>query len=176
MSPTELLKEQIRKAFTVTCYPGDSDLRGSSEGDEPFRVEREFCGKCDWQSLAPEFIDLSPGGLGSALNFFSNEAFRFYLPAYLMADIDGKLDRSNPIFQLTHGLERRSARRRINPQRYGDQTWNEYARERFAAFTSEEAAAIVAYLEFKRDADEWNIMREEIDEALGDYWLERACR
>ena len=31
-------------------------------------------------------IDRAPDGFGSALSFFSDEAFRFYLPAYLIAD------------------------------------------------------------------------------------------
>ena len=83
MTTPETVKAQIREAFAASQYPGDHRLRGSDEGDEPFDLEREFRGRRDWQSLSPEFIDRAPKGLATALNFFSHEAFRFYLPAYL---------------------------------------------------------------------------------------------
>ena len=62
-----------------------------TKAEEPYLLEEEFKGKTDWQLLDSEFIDQAPDGLASALSFFSDEAFRFYLPAYLIADIDGKL-------------------------------------------------------------------------------------
>lgn len=119
----EALKNQIRSAFAEVQYPGDERLRGSDEGDEPFQTEREFRGKRDWRDLDAEFLDSSPNGLGSALSFFSHEAFRFYLPAYLIADIDGRLESVTPAFHLTHGLDESSRRERINPLRYGEEVW-----------------------------------------------------
>lgn len=166
------LKKQVCEAFAAVPHPGDERLRNSNEGDEPFLVERDFRGKHDWRLLTAEFIDNSPDGLASALNFFSHAAFRFYLPAYLLADIEGKLERTDPVFHLTHGLERASADKPINPQRYGDETWSAYARERFANFTREEAAAVVAYLKFKRQMDEFTC--QEIDDALQNYWHQKA--
>ena len=94
MTTTDTLKEKIRGAFTAAKYPGDKNLRGSDQGDEPFMIEHDFYGKNDWRVLSSEFIDGAPSGLGSALSFFSDSAFRFYLPAYLLADIDGKLERA----------------------------------------------------------------------------------
>jgi hypothetical protein len=173
-TPTPV-KTQIRDAFAATKYPGDDRLRGSDEGDEPFEVERDFRGKHDWKSLSPQFIDGAPDGLASALSFFSHEAFQFYLPAYLVADIDGQLERSDPVFHLTHGLERSSASRHINPRRFADETWSDYARQRFSGFTREQAAAIVAYLTFKKDSgDMLDSTRQEIDDALQSYWNEKA--
>ena len=64
------LKAQIRTAFAGVTYPGDKNLCGSNEGDEPFMVERVFYGKSDWETLSPEFIDLAPEGLASALVSF----------------------------------------------------------------------------------------------------------
>jgi hypothetical protein len=171
----ETLKTRIREAFAEARYPGDDRLRGSDEGDEPFDVERDFRDKRDWQSLSPQFIDGSPNGLATALGFFSPEAFQFYLPAYLIADIDGQLERADPVFHLTHGLERASASERINPRRYGDKTWNDDARKRLAGFTRLQAAAIVAYLMFKRDAETLDSIREKIDDALQGYWQERTA-
>src|SRR5436190_9296884 len=146
MVATDRLKDQIRTAFASVKYPGDKKLRGSDQGDEPFMVEREFYGKNDWSALAPEFIDGAPQGLGSALSFFSDAAFRFYLPAYLLADIDGRLERSNPVFHLTHGLDSRSKSEQITPKGPSLCTWRDYAGTRFAGFTKGEAAAIAAFL------------------------------
>ena len=70
-------------AFAAVEYPGDWCLRDSNEGDEPHLLEKEFAGKCDWRTLDPAFLDRAPGGYASALSFFSDEAFRFYLPAYI---------------------------------------------------------------------------------------------
>ena len=173
MKRGEELKSQIREAFSRAKYPGDDNLRGSDMGDEPFRVESAFRGKDRWQTLEPEFIDRAPEGLGSALSFFSHDAFRFYLPAYLLADIDATLNRANPVFQLTHGLDDATRSVCINPRLYGERTWMDYCRERFAAFTGDEAAAIVAYLRFKRDSSEFE--RKSIDEALRNYWNERVA-
>lgn len=175
MPTPQTVKMQIRQAFAAAHYPGDDRLRGSDEGDEPFEVERDFRGKHDWNSLSPQFIDGSPDGLASALSFFSHEAFQFYLPAYLIADIDGQLERSDPVFHLTYGLERSSASTLVNPRRFGDETWSDYVWQRFAGFTREQAAAIVAYLTFKRDlGDTLDTTRREIDDALKSYWNERA--
>jgi hypothetical protein len=175
MTTPETVKAHIRKAFAASQYPGDHRLRGSDQGDEPFEVEREFRGKRDWQSLSPEFIDRSPRGLASALSLFSHQAFRFYLPAYLIADIEGRLESSDPVFHLIHGLERSSAHTRINPRRSEDKTWREYASQRFAGFAPKQVAAIVAYLTFKRDSNNTPAStRREIDDALRGYWYERA--
>jgi hypothetical protein len=120
---SEALKAQIREAFADVDYPGDWCLRGSDEGIEPYSLEEEFRGKRDKEALDAEFLDKAPDGLGSALCFFSDEALRFYLPAYLIADIDGKLERVDPIFFLLHGLDESTSKERVNPARYGDRTW-----------------------------------------------------
>ena len=164
---------RIASAFAAVEYPGDWCLRGGNEGDEPFLLEKEFKGKTDWRSLDPAFLDRAPGGFASALSFFSDEAYHFCLPAYLIADIRGQLERSNPVFHLTHGLDESSRRERINPRRYGERTWFDHARHKFAMFDRAESAAIVAYLAWKRDDDECE--RRRIDEALGNYWNERAA-
>ena len=163
---------QVTSAFVALEYPGDWCLRGSNEGEEPYLVEREFTGKSDWHALDPAWLDRAPGGFASALSFFSDEAFHFYLPAYLIADLRGQLGHSNPVYHLTHGLDESSRHQRINPRRYGERTWFDYARYRFAMFSKEEAAAIVAYLTLKRNADD--LEGERIDEALRNYWSDRV--
>jgi hypothetical protein len=173
MDDKEKVEAQILLAFAATEYPGDWCLRGSNEGEEPYLLEEEFKGKADWRVLDPKFLDQAPSGYGSALSFFSDEAFHFYLPAYLIADIRGLLDRADPTFHLTHGLDESSRRECINPRRYGERTWFEHARHKFAIFNREEATAIVGYLTFCRNIDEFE--RQRIDEALRNYWYERAA-
>jgi hypothetical protein len=172
MPDLEAVKSQIRKAFANVEFPGDWCLRGSNEGEEPFLLEEEFKGKADWRSLDAPFIDRAPDGFGSALSFFSDEAFRFYLPAYLIADIDGKLERHDPVFHLTHGLTDDGRGERVNPRRYGQRTWFDEKGHKFAVFDREQARAIVSYLELKRETDEFQ--REAIDQALANYWSWRA--
>jgi hypothetical protein len=169
----EAIKSLIRCAFSGVEFPGDWCLRGSNEGDEPYLLEREFAGKSDWRTLEPSFLDQAPDGYASALSFFSDEAFRFYLPAYLIADIDGGLARTTPSFDLTYGLEDRAKTEKLNPRRYGERTWFESSRHKFAVFDRAQAAAIVAYLEFKRESDEF--ARPMIDQALENYWRDRAA-
>jgi hypothetical protein len=172
MQDKERVIQQISAAFAAVEYPGDWCLRDSNEGDEPYQVEEEFKGKTDWRVLDPKFLDQAPDGLASALSFFSDEAFHFYLPAYMIADIRGQLECADPLFRLTHGLDDSSRDGRINPRRYGQRTWFDYARYKFAIFDRAEAAAIVAYLTLKRESDEF--ARDTIDQALKNYWNERA--
>jgi len=153
MHDKEAVIAQITSAFATVEYPGDESLIGSNQGDEPFLLEEEFKGKTDWQALNPTFLDQAPGGFASALSFFSNEAFHFYLPAYLVADLKGQLEYTYPYYPLTLNLDPSS---------------------RFSMFNQEQAAAIVAYLTIIRDKDENELERPMIDEALIDYWYDRA--
>jgi hypothetical protein len=62
---------------------------------------------------------------------------------------------------------------RVNPRRYGERTWFEATSHKLAVFDKTQVAAIIAYLEFKRDADECE--RESIDQALANFWRHRAA-
>jgi hypothetical protein len=170
----EALKDQIAAAFADVEYPGDANLRNSDEGTEPFLLETEFKEKRDWASLPAAFIDQAPDGFASALSFFSPEAFRFYLPAYLIADLDGALEHADPVFYLTHGLTNGTKDAPINPQRYGEYTWFEYVTERFAGFSQLEAQAIQAYLAHQREKAPTEYERNLIDQALENYWAIRT--
>ncbi len=174
MNELESLKEQINTAFAAVEYPGDWNLAGSREGDEPYLLAEEFKGRSDWRVLEAAFLDQAPGGFGSALSFFSDEAFVFYLPAYLLADLEGRLSRVDPVFHLIHGLDDESRHEKINPRRYGERTWIDYARFKFSVLNRPQVAAIVAYLSFKRDSDRiTGLEKRLIEEALRNYWRER---
>jgi hypothetical protein len=174
---TEMLGKQlkiiIREAFSAFEYPGDCCLRGSDEGNEPFMVEKAFENKQDRFSLDAKFLDEAPDGLGSALSFFSDEAFHFYLPAYLIADIDGLLERAEPLYYLTRGFGSTSENDRVNPRRYGERTWFDVALYKNSMFNDAEVVAIIAYLEFKSKtvAEPY---RKDIQQALQAYWYKRG--
>src|SRR5438128_2201966 len=85
--------------------------------------------------------------------YLADEAFRFYLPAYLIADVDGRLDRHDPVFHLTHGLTDGVKNDRVNPRCYGERTWFEEKGHKFAVFDRAQAQALVSYLRFKREVD-----------------------
>ena len=180
-----MLMATIQQAFAANEYPGDAFLQGSYDGCEPEDEVGPFRGQRDWQALDPAWLDAH----STALSFFSVAGFRFFLPAYLLADLQGQLQIADPVFHLTHGLyeatvtlstPERMIRRQIgaaalvNPRRYGAMTFADLARYRLSAFTQEEAQALVAYLSYKRDTDAPGSRQSEIEAALKTFWLERA--
>lgn len=174
MNEADRVIAQVEKAFAAVEYPGDWCLRDSNEGEEPYRVTKDFAGRDDWHVLEPAFLDQAPEGWGTALSFFSDEAFHFYLPAYLVADIKDDLEHVDPVFHLTHGLDDASKNVPINPRRYGLRTWFDHAHHKFAMFNGAEVRAIVAYLALCKDKERYLFERERIDEALTNYWYQRS--
>jgi len=185
MNDREAVIEKIRRAFAENEHPGGRFLQGGFEGCEPYEEVGPFEKEEDWRGIEAAFLD----GHATALSFFSEAGFRYFLPAYLICDLRGQLQTADPLFHLTHGFsdwttevpagDRTLAIRHgrtafINPRRYGAMTSYDYARYRLSVFSREEADAIVAYLEFKRNLDPDAIDRTYIDAALRSFWLERA--
>lgn len=186
MSDKQKVIEQIHNAFEHNVHPGAGFLQGSYEGCEPGEVVEPFKGRTDWRTVPAEMLDANY----TALSFFSEAGLRFFLPAYLVADLNDQLLTADPLFQLTGGFhvttvevpmgERQFQRsvggsELLNPRRYGAMTHTDYARYRLSIFTREEAQAIVAYLEFKRDNDEYQIQTKSINASLEQFWNERAA-
>jgi hypothetical protein len=92
------------------------------------RVIAAFDDKDDWTTLAPEWLDKVPSGLGSALSFLSDEAICFYISAYIVAGMTTALQMVDPTFRLTHGFDHRSHNKKVRP--HSEKTWTEYARNR----------------------------------------------
>jgi hypothetical protein len=147
MANTDSIARLISNAFERNPYPGDDFLLGSRLGCEPADEVLPFQGKTNCKELTAEFLDKQAG----ALHFFSEAGLRFFLPAFLLADLRGEL---------------------LNPNLYGATTFLDYARYRLSIFTREEAAAIVAYLEFKQSRESTD--RDRIESALHQFWRERA--
>ena len=178
---------RIHAAFGSNEYPGDRWLQGSSEGCEPSEEVGPFVGQTRWQDIAPAMLD----GHYAALSFFSEAGFRFFLPAYLVADLRGQLRTADPLGHLTGGfhtgevelpvgqrtfVQRYGGTTLLNPLRYGAMTMEDYARFRLSIFTREEAVAIVSYLECKRDHEKVTKLRRPIVAALDGFWRGRAAQ
>ncbi|MEM7736539.1 MAG: hypothetical protein AAF267_12185 [Deinococcota bacterium] len=172
---------QLHTAFANAPYPGDTFLQSSSDGHEPQEALASFAGKWDWTELDADFLDRH----ADALNFMSAGALRFFLPAYLVADVQGTLVTADPTFQLTYGFhtvvlslpvngqtfsKHTGGDTLINPQRYGAISAKDYSRYRLAVFCREEAGAIVAYLQYMQTQR----TDPAIATALNDFWLDRA--
>jgi hypothetical protein len=186
MTRRESVIETLLETFKGIEFPGDQFLQGSFEGCEPYDEIAAFKGKKDWRALDSAMLDAHY----SALSFFSEAAFRFFFPAYLIADLRGELRTADPLFHLTGGFSVTSidapagspvttlntgGSTLLNPRRYGAIISADYARYRLSVFTREEARAIVAYLEYKRENDDHGINAPRIDAALNAFWLDRAA-
>lgn len=180
------LTETIRMAFNDRVYPGDDRLCGSDYGDEPAEYALEFRG-LDWRTLHPEFLAYHY----PALSFFTAEAFAYFLPAFMIADVLGEAGNADPVFHLTHGLyeEPRFDVASLSPevlqaggvspddvewfqasrQPIDGVDWHAYALERFAGFKWRERQAIVRYLDY-RAAHSWEFVAVNINAALDSYW------
>lgn len=187
MTNQETVIQAIYAAFGQNEYPGDHLLQGSFEGCEPGEAVAPFVGLTRWQDIGPELLDRCY----TALSFFSEAGLRFFLPAYLAADVREQLQTAEPLFVLIHGFSQVEFQHQtpaglfvrlsgynvlMNPRRYGAMTFYDYARWRLSIFTREEAQTIVAYLHYKRETDPYHLHTAAIEAALSRYWLERAAQ
>jgi hypothetical protein len=166
------IADEIRSAFPAIRPPMSEPLNNSMQGSEPLSIATEFQDKDDWTKLDAKWIDEAPDGWASALNFLSHEAVCFYLPAYLIADLHGRLERAEPSFQLTYGFDDLTRDQRIRPRE--DRTWTDYAKDRWARLTCPQVIAVVHYLEW-RVANDPLQLEGAISEALDTYWRKRAA-
>lgn len=170
----DALIEQIQTAFADVEYPGDDDLTGSTVGEEPAALKEEFRGKRDRSKLDADFLNHAPDGWGTALSYFSDNALRFYLPLYLVADMRGELWGPNdPSVTLCASLTPDGEKQNIS-KKWGGGTMGEHARRTYAKFNAEQVSAVVAYLRWKLDVEGGSDMT--IEQALENYWLGREAQ
>lgn len=169
MDSLEQLRQKIRFAFKGVGFPGQDNLSRGHYGNEPALTSAAFRNATDWAVLSAEDIDDAPEGYATALAFFSDRAFQFYLPAYLLADIDRKLRCADPAFQLCHPF----ADMELSVER----TASTLARireakraSRFAHFTKPQVEAVASYLKFKLNDSMWIEGQDEIEHALLAFW------
>ena len=172
----------VYTGFERTGFPGGPFLQGSFDGCEPAEEVGPFTTIEDWRLAEPALLDAHY----CALSFFSEGGFRFFIPAYMVADLRGQLLTADPVFHLTHGFSvfsysttvhdkpithRSGGDTLLNPRRYGAMTWEDSVRHRMSVFTREEVGAIIEYLTFRRTSDD---VPEAIDAALDRFWRPRA--
>lgn len=161
------LLQKIENAFADVNYPGDEHLVIQSYGEEPELVKQHFGGQKDWRRMSAEELDFH-----EALSFFSDEAFRFFLPAFLIADINDALSFNDPSIRICWALTPQANEQKI-AKAWGGETMGERARKCFDAFTKEQVHAIVSYLHYRIAKNEYN---PSIQQALENYWLQRSIR
>jgi len=186
------LKVEIAEAFAGTPYPGDDKLCGSIQWDEPAESALDFRG-VSWQKAHPRLLAANY----VSLSFLSPEGFRFYLPAYLTAELMGFADESNaqPDFSLTHGfskpvqyevsadlsfdkiaellpgsftVEQMQELFAKQNKRSNEIDWRADGKARMARFNRKERLAIIHYLEHRAKYDDFSA--NAISEALESYW------
>jgi hypothetical protein len=186
------LVREIREAFAETPYPGDNNLSGSKQGDEPAECALEFRG-VNWKTVHPRLLASNY----TSLSFLTAEGFRYFLPAYMIAELTdtGIESNADPIFHITHGFAQKSqnvasrllehidttahmfegmsrehvvAMLRAQEQKQKQTDWFAYCAERMSGFTRPERKAIIHYLTYVAEEDEYEAAK--IHEAIERYW------
>lgn len=161
----DALIQNIYKVFSDAVYPGNDNLVVESYGDEPKLVKNHFAGRSDWTKLTHTSIDVD-----GALAYFSDRAFRFYIPAFMIADVNKNLNLNDPAIRLCWHVTPQSENGRI-AKVWGGETMGDRAKKCFENFTDEQAEVIVSYLQWKQSQDDSDDM---IKQALENYWLQRT--
>ena len=131
--------------------------------EEQMGVKRDFQSK-SWSELDAKFIDQSPDGAGSALCFMSNEALRYYISAYLIADVRGQLHQAVPFYRLIDGFDGAAyGQRSPDIDKDAARVWR--------GLDPKQVDAVVLYLRWKQ-ADKYD--GDQANAALELYWLPRA--
>jgi hypothetical protein len=186
MPAVEQLDGEILRIFGGLAYPGDRLLHSLWMARDAEEQTSAFRGKTDWRLLDAAFLDAHY----DVWSFFSEAALRYYLPALLRADVRGELRTADPVFTLTHGFSDSAFEHRaggevftrrfgasvlIHPDRYGAMRAVDLSRFRLSVFAREEAAVIVAYLNFRKArSEDAGVDGREIDRALESFWIPRS--
>lgn len=98
------LVRQIGEAFAAAPYPGDENICHPAKGDEEAAEYALEFREARWQRLHPRFLQYHH----PALSFFTPQGFRYFLPAFLVADLMADQLQvpasADPVFHLTHGF------------------------------------------------------------------------
>jgi hypothetical protein len=136
----ESLEDQIRSAFEAVEYPGDECLVSENYG-EYLDVRRDFRQR-HWKAITERMLERN----SSSLAFMTTEAFRFYLPAYLIYSLSEKGNNSVVVDTTVSALCPRD-----NPL-----FW-----PRLAALSVKQRHAVQTFLEFVKTQEPDNVLLEE---------------
>jgi hypothetical protein len=157
--PVTELREAIVSAFASVPPPAPAALvSGDPDYDPEYReVAHAFAGR-HWRELSLAFIREHR----DSLPLLSPAAFRFFLPAYLLACLDGTEDLDTAPLSVASSL---------TPPDPRDRAASEAFAQRALSFTPVEASAVCAYL--ATAATDAGISEPSVARALR-YWRSRG--
>ncbi len=162
----------IERRFKDTPEPSPDQIVNNPTGYEAAKYIREFAGK-QWQLLHPDFLNANH----ASVSFFSPEAMRYYIPAYMILDLMGNSNTGTPLFTLINFGD--GAGKTIN--RLGNKILSEQQKKQIdsqmrdsqlnclSKFSDNERHCIIAYLNYKMTLDPYE--KEDIQNALDCFWL-----
>ena len=148
MAKEDVIKE-IKSAFSGVVLANGIGLWEAQaiddyESQEVQNKNREKDEKDDWSLLSNDELQRCH----SSLSFFDADGMRFHLPAYIVASMDNKVD--DPIFHFTQ--------------------LDDYAKSRLPTLNHAQKQAIVMYLNWCLEQEEYEFEHPAISRALSEYW------
>ncbi len=154
---SEELQQRVKSAFALATYPGDDQLVVVTGGAhlECEQIRAAFQGK-RWQHLPLKFLRYH----ASSLSFLTPEAFRYYLPAFLLAALQSYKKADMVPFSLVFHL---------TPPAEGDPE-----RSRFdqvvTGLTQEQKVVIATFLQYMLEEHAGDFPLGDVQTALERYW------
>lgn len=115
------------------------------QSDEIQQEKRVLDEKLAWQAIPPEDLQRCY----SSLSFFDADGMRFHLPAFILAELEGKVD-AGIIFHLTQ--------------------LDDFGLSKFSTLDSEQRTAVLEFLEWCLGEDEYEFDHPAIIRAIDAYW------
>lgn len=158
----ERVRSEIATAFSTAPYPGDEGIVSKliisgQEVDDPERegIEESFKG-LHWKAVSHEALMRNR----DSLSFFTPTGLRFFLPAYLMAALDGVGDIRGfvvdflrcPEGSLQEGVLRAHFLKQVS------------------ALSPSQKSAVKLFLEYLKDSTDDALFRGDIAAAFERYW------
>jgi hypothetical protein len=149
------VQKLIRTAFAGVVLGEGVGLRQGQGLDDyadtrtlaSYRAQDE---KHDWPAIPVANLDQC----SSSLSFFDPEGMRFHLPAYLVADLEGRLQTADVLFHLVYTADG--------------------AQSRFDRLSPAQREAVRAFLRLRLSDPLREFVHPMIEAALRGYWIDRG--
>lgn len=153
----EELQRCVEEAFADSSYPGDDNIATNPECCDECRDTDDFFRGRHWRELADSGEKLQFGWGG--LSFLTPEAWRFYIPAYLLVSLRAGEYAEEAAW---------SALSALSPSRDGSLV--DYFNERASGFTRTQQKCLAAYCAafYELEPD------DETYQAAAAFWKDRA--
>jgi hypothetical protein len=155
------LQADIRAAFAQAVRP-TADLIAPHQCDECARIRSEFS-QAHRDALPDAFIEEHR----SALPLLSPEALLYFLPAYLLYALDHLTSRTGASEMTVYA---------VTPNSSTDAALEDWARERVALFTDEQAGVIDRFLELVQHDDDLGAYMGDVADRRARFHELRAMR